>query len=137
MASESTPEALTLGISHIGLAVRDLAASTKFFEALGYFKVGGVESYPSVFFANANGNVVTLWAIESDKAVAFDRRANVGLHHLALQVASEEALDTAYATALAVPGTVNEFSPQDFAFGKHAMVYEPSGIRIEFAYNKK
>jgi catechol 2,3-dioxygenase-like lactoylglutathione lyase family enzyme len=45
---------LTIGFSHVGLSVSDLNASLKFFEAIGYKKVGGVESYPSLFLSDGS-----------------------------------------------------------------------------------
>jgi lactoylglutathione lyase len=129
--SSSSSSSLCSGISHIGLAVSDLEASFLFFEALGYKKVGGDESYPSYFISN-DKSILTLWQTDAN-AVCFNRKINVGLHHLALQVNSEEALHDAYNAVLKVPGTTNEFGPKDFPFGKHAMVHDPSGLRIEFS----
>ena len=129
MSSSST--SLSSGISHIGLAVSDLDASFLFFEALGYKKVGGDESYPSYFISN-DKSILTLWQTDAN-ATSFNRKINVGLHHLALQVDSEESLNAAYNAVLKVPGTINEFGPKNGAFGKHAMVYDPSGLRIELS----
>lgn len=125
---------LCSGISHIGLAVSDLEGSFAFFEALGYVKVGGDESYPSYFISNEK-NILTLWKTNDD-SVGFDRKRNVGLHHLALQVDSEAKLVEAYETVLKIPGTKSEFGPKPFPFGKHAMLYDPSGIRVELALHE-
>jgi hypothetical protein len=57
--------------------------------------------------------IVTLWRIEApDQAVAFDRRTNVGLHHLALAVADRAGLDALYERVASWPGVVVEFAPE-------------------------
>jgi catechol 2,3-dioxygenase-like lactoylglutathione lyase family enzyme len=127
--------AITSGISHVGLAVSDLEGSYRFFQALGYTKIGESKDYPAYFLSSESGSIVTLWQA-SDGANPFDRKNNVGLHHLALKVPTEEALDVAYEVALKVEGTKSDFPPEPFGFGKHAMVFDPSGIRVELAYHK-
>lgn len=80
--------------------------------------------------------VVTLWQVEdSEKCVPFDRRRNVGLHHLALKVVDRDALDALHARVAAWPDTVIEFAPERSGKGPkaHFMVREPGGTRIEFA----
>ena len=88
-----TDKALTLGAHHIGLAVPDLHAARAFFcDALGYRTVGEVPDYPAVFVSDGT-TLITLWQVEDPAtARAFDRRKNIGLHHLALAVADEAAL---------------------------------------------
>jgi catechol 2,3-dioxygenase-like lactoylglutathione lyase family enzyme len=72
----------TYGFDHVGLSVRDLASSRKFFcDCLGWRVLGERPDYPAAFVSDGHG-VVTLWQVESpEKAIAFDRRTNVGLHH--------------------------------------------------------
>jgi hypothetical protein len=42
--------------------------------------------YPVVFVSDGQG-ILTLWQVESpEEAIAFNRRTNVGLHHMALAV---------------------------------------------------
>ena len=86
MHAQSAP--LTLGIDHVGLTVSDLDASRRFFcECLGWRTVGENPSYPAVFVSDGRTRV-TLWrAADPRDFIAFDRRRNVGLHHLALKVA--------------------------------------------------
>jgi catechol 2,3-dioxygenase-like lactoylglutathione lyase family enzyme len=127
--------ALISGISHVGLAVSDMEASYKFFQTLGFEKVGGSPEYPAYFLCETgSGAIVTLWQTPGG-AAPFDRKGQVGLHHLALRVATEAALDAAYEAAIKVEGATSEFSPQPFELGVHAMVYDPSGIRVELAYH--
>ena len=136
--TSSTPEPLTIGVSHVGISVSDLKASLQFFEALGYKKVGGSESYPSIFVTDGS-SLITLWQTDQD-FTAFNRRKNVGLHHLAIKVPSLDALDRAYQAASQVPGVrVNgegAFGPESLsATMTHAILYEPSGNRIELAHH--
>jgi catechol 2,3-dioxygenase-like lactoylglutathione lyase family enzyme len=74
-----------------------------------------------------------------DKAVAFDRRTNVGLHHLALAVADRAGFDALYERAASWPGVVVEFAPELSGKGPkiHFIVREPSGIRIEFVFDPR
>jgi hypothetical protein len=54
---------------------------------------------------------VTLWQVEPpDQAVEFNRRANVGLHHVA--VVDRVGLDALYQRVSNWPGIIVEFSPQ-------------------------
>jgi catechol 2,3-dioxygenase-like lactoylglutathione lyase family enzyme len=127
---------LTAGVHHVGLSVGDLTASEAFFtQCLGWRKLGGVESYPSAFVSDGR-TMVTLWQVADAKdAISFDRRRNVGLHHLALAVTGKDALDALFAKVTNWPGVRVEFAPQPFAGGAmlHAMIYEPGGTRLEFA----
>lgn len=131
-------EVLTLGMNHVGLTVTDLDRSVAFFtDALDWEGVGGYPDYPSKFVTD--GKIfLTLWqATDPEEAIAFDRKNNVGLHHLALTVKSLEALDVLYARFLRFDGVVIEFSPEPNGGGPtiHMMIREPSGNRIEFAFN--
>src|ERR1700730_2795393 len=80
-------EIRTCGVDHVGLSVHDLESTRKFFcDCLGWRVIGERPDYPAVFVSDGHG-VVTIWQVESPgKAIRFDRRANVGLHHLAITV---------------------------------------------------
>jgi len=131
-------EVLTLGMNHVGLTVTDLDKSVAFFtETLDWDEVGGYPDYPSRFVTDGK-MFLTLWqATDPDNAIAFDRKNNVGLHHLAFTVKSLEALDVLHARFVATDGVVIEFSPEPNGGGPtiHMMIREPSGNRLEFAYN--
>jgi len=141
MCPPNTETKLTSGISHVGLSVSNLEKSFEFFKALGFNKVGGVDSYPSMFLSDGS-SLLTIWQTEKD-ATPFDRRKNVGLHHLAIKVSSKEALDSAYNAVSKIDGVrVNgegAFAPQalDGTPLTHAMLYEPSGNRIELTYHQE
>lgn len=125
------------GIDHVGLTVTDLAASERFFVGeLGFEKVGDDPEYPSVFLSNGEV-LVTLWrATVPDLAVPFDRKRNVGLHHLAFSVDSFAALDALHARLEHATGVRIEFAPEPLAGGpaRHMMIREPSGNRLEFIH---
>jgi len=134
---DDSREVLTLGMNHVGLTVNDLDRSVSFFtEALDWTEVGGYPDYPSKFVTD--GEIfLTLWqATDPDNAIPFDRKNNVGLHHLALTVKSLEALDVLYERFLEFDGVVIEFSPEPNGGGPtiHMMIREPGGNRLEFAY---
>ncbi len=130
-------EPLTLGVHHVGLAVPDLAAAERFFvEALGWSAVGGVPSYPATFVSDGQ-TMVTLWRVaDPSAALPFDRRGNVGLHHLALKVGDAAALADVHERVSAHPSTAIEFAPQPMREGsavRHFICAMPGGVRIEFA----
>jgi len=130
----------TYGFDHVGLSVRDLASSRQFFcDCLGWHIVGERPDYPAAFVSDGYG-VLTLWQVESpDQAVEFNRRANVGLHHLAVAVVDRTGLDALYQRVSNWPGVIVEFSPQLSGAGPkiHFMVREPSGVRIEFTFDPR
>ena len=130
----TTTHARTLGIHHAGLTVPDLAATRAFFEsALGFEPVGEVPDYPAVFLTDGSV-MITLWQAEKPAAATpFDRRRNVGLHHLALRVADAEALEALHKDLSAEPGVAVEFAPEPLGGGptRHMMCAIPGGIRLE------
>lgn len=130
-------EQLTHGVHHIGLTVPDLDQARAFFcGTLGFAEVGGVPAYPSIFVSDG-AVLLTLWrAADPLTARAFDRRANIGLHHLSLSVADDAALETAWAKVTAHPGVIVDVPPCPIGPGattRHFLVFIPGGIRLEFA----
>jgi len=128
---------LTRGVHHVGLAVPDIELARSFFcEALGYRTIGGNPEYPAHFVSDG-ATLVTLWQIaEPETAVPFDRKRNVGLHHLAIAVADQAALDTVFDRVSAWPGASIEFPPCALSEGskvRHFMCAIPGGVRVEFA----
>ncbi|SAL04987.1 Glyoxalase/Bleomycin resistance protein/Dioxygenase superfamily protein [Caballeronia calidae] len=131
---------LTSGIDHVGLTVRELDATRDFFvQGLGWQIVGERPEYPAVFVSDGK-LLVTLWQVKEELTpVAFDRRKNVGLHHLALRATDEAALATILERVSAWPGVTVEFAPEQLGAGpkRHMMIYEPGGIRIEFDFDPR
>lgn len=126
--------AMTQGAHHIGLTVPDLTATRDFFTTvLGFNQVGEKPDYPAVFVSDGTV-MLTLWqAAIPEQATPFDRKNNIGLHHLALKVESVDALDAVYQTLLNTSGVEVEFAPEPMGKGpiQHLMVYIPGGIRLE------
>jgi catechol 2,3-dioxygenase-like lactoylglutathione lyase family enzyme len=138
MPTDPTPPGspLTAGIHHVGLSVGTLAAAEDFFVGcLGWKRVGGMPDYPAAFVTDGK-TMLSLWQVtNAAQSAPFDRRRNIGLHHLALAVADKVALEALFARVSIWPGVTVEFAPQPFAGGAmlHAMILEPGGTRLEFA----
>ncbi len=129
---------ITSGTHHIGLTVSRLEDSAAFFtKLLGWNEVRRREDYPAIYVSDGK-IMLTLWAAKEQPFGEFDRRRNIGLHHLALQVASESDLNAVH-EKLAAQGVNIEFAPEQVGTGpaRHMMCYEPSGIRIEFIWPGK
>jgi catechol 2,3-dioxygenase-like lactoylglutathione lyase family enzyme len=131
---------LTVGVDHIGLTVRNLEQTRLFFcDCLGWHVIGENASYPAVFVSDGQDRV-TLWQIsDPDNCSPFDRRVNLGLHHLALKVADLPSLHSTFARVAAWPDVVVEFSPELVGNGPrvHCMINEPGGLRIELVCHPK
>ena len=127
--------AVTRGAHHIGLTVPDLAKTRAFFvDALGFDQVGEVPDYPAVFLTDG-GTLITLWqAADPARAIPFDRRNVIGLHHFALKVDGAEVLDELHGKLKATEGVEIEFAPEPMGGGptKHMICSIPGGIRMEF-----
>lgn len=127
----------TQGINHLGLSVNDLQASKDFFvNTLGWEESGYDASYPRT--AVSDGKLkLTLWQVDASlNGEKFNRRKNVGLHHLAIQVASETKLNELHAKISKLNNCNIEFAPELLSGGprKHMMLAEPSGLRIELIW---
>ncbi|MDB5789354.1 MAG: glyoxalase [Caballeronia mineralivorans] len=83
---------LTHGIDHLGLTVRNLNVTRDFFiQCLGWTPVRERPNYPAAFVSDGH-IILTLWQVANpDRLVEFDRKTNVGLHHLALRVGSRRS----------------------------------------------
>lgn len=128
---------LTTGAHHVGLSVPDLDAASIFFcDALGFSVVGEVPDYPARFVSDGT-TLLTLWQVaDPASATPFDRRRNVGLHHLALGVRDADALDMVHQRIADWPGVAIEFGPGPMRQGsavQHLIAAIPGGIRVEFA----
>lgn len=127
--------AITQGAHHIGLTVPDLARTRAFFiETLGFAQVGEKPDYPAVFVSDGTV-MITLWQAQApEKAVPFDRKNVIGLHHFALKVGGIDALKTLHETLKETDGVEVEFAPESLGGGavQHMMCFIPGGIRVEF-----
>ena len=103
----------TRGLNHLGLAVLSLEKTAAFFvDVLGWTESGRDDTYPRT--AVSDGAIrLTLWEVnQKDDVVGFDRRKNVGLHHLALEVASEQELHSIFRKLESHPDVEIEFEPE-------------------------
>ena len=127
--------AKTLGAHHVGLTVPSLADARAFFQdALGFEAVGEVPDYPAAFVSDGN-IMITLWQTQDPAtATPFDRRRNIGLHHLALRVASPDALRALSDELGSRDDTEIEFEPESLGETgiRHMMCRIPGNIRLEF-----
>jgi catechol 2,3-dioxygenase-like lactoylglutathione lyase family enzyme len=125
---------ITKGVHHIGLTVAELQPTQQFFEqTLSYELLGTRNDYPAVFLSDGF-TMITLWqATDPEMARPFDRKNNIGLHHMALSVA-EEKLDPLYTELSGTPDVKVEFAPELLGAGptRHFIATVPGGIRIEF-----
>lgn len=127
----------TKGINHLGLTVRNLDQTTAFFtDLLGWTLLGRDESYPRTTVSDGYCRF-TLWQADQSQPVTdFDRKTNIGLHHVALEVATKEDLFEIAEKVRAWPGIAMEFEPEPLAGGPrmHLMFAEPGGIRVEIIW---
>lgn len=128
-------ETITKGIHHIGLTVARLEECANFFTSLlGWHEVKRKDDYPAIFVSDGE-NMVTLWGADKESSVAFNKNNNIGLHHVAFSINTEDELNSLY-KKLTNNDVKIEFSPELLGPGpaKHMMCYEPNGIRIEFIW---
>ena len=128
----------TSGVHHVGLSVSKLEESAKFFtELLGWKEVRRKEEYPAIFVSDGS-IMLTLWETKGGPVNDFNRKTNVGLHHLALSVATSSDLELIHKKLVAKNVKI-DFSPEDLGPGpaRHMMCFEPSGIRVEFTWPGK
>lgn len=127
----------TLGIDHLGLSVRNLDETARFFvEALGWTESGRDDTYPRTAVSNGACRF-TLWQVSSPKtATPFDRKRNIGLHHVAIEVPRQADLHIAADRVRAYPGARLEFEPEFIGSGPrmHVIFYEPGGLRLELIW---
>lgn len=126
----------TAGLNHLGLTVRDLDQTTGFFETvLGWTVMARDDAYPRTTVTDGSLRL-TLWQVQAADAAPFDRKTVVGLHHLALEVADEAALNHLATTLADMTDVAVEFMPEFMGNGprKHMMFAEPGGLRIELLW---
>lgn len=78
--------------------------------------------------------MLTLWqTTDPNTATPFDRKTNIGLHHLALKVDGLATLNAMHETLSKTGGVTIEFAPEPMGSGPihHMMFYIPGGIRME------
>jgi len=82
---DKNQQAITKGVHHLALTVKDLAVTQRFFEnTLGFKKVGEVPEYPAAFVSDGQIMIALFQASNPQESVNFDRKNNIGLHHFSL-----------------------------------------------------
>lgn len=125
-------EALTKGVHHVGLTVPNIDETKRFFmEVLGFQQVGEKPGYPAVFVSDGSV-MLTLWQAD-ENAAPFNRKSQIGLHHLALLVVDKETLESLHNTLVQHQQVEIEFAPEGLGQSglKHMMCLVPGGIRLE------
>lgn len=131
------------GIHHLDLVVSDLERSKRFYSdllrALGW---GGVldlrgERGETIWYLQAQDTWLGLRQKQSDAhAVPYERYA-VGVHHVAFEASSREAVDQCWDWVLH-QGVGTESAPKEFPHyveGYYAaFFYDPDGIKLEVVY---
>ncbi len=135
MCTAVNPESpLSEGVHHVGLSVSDVQQTRDFFVAvLGYREVGGKPDYPAIFVSDGV-TLLTLWQVDSHEKVAdFNRRKNIGLHHLALKLKARTDLAALYVKLQSERGVSIEFPPEPLGTSglEHMMCTIPGGVRME------
>jgi catechol 2,3-dioxygenase-like lactoylglutathione lyase family enzyme len=128
--------AKTQGLNHLGLTVRDLDQTTDFFvDVLGWDVTARDESYPRTTVTDGSLRL-TLWQVQTDTPEPFDRKTGLGLHHLALEVADQETLNSLAATLSQTRGVTIEFMPEPLVSGPRLLMMfaDPGVLRIELLW---
>ena len=132
---DKSQQAVTNGIHHLGLNVKDLTTTLNFFvNTLSFKKVGDVPEYPAAFISDGTIMIALFQSENPDTAVSFDRKNNIGLHHFSMIIPNLEELGQLNTKLSQTEGVTVEFPPEPLHGGptKHMMCTEPGGIRIEF-----
>lgn len=88
-------EPLTRGIHHLGLTVADLIVAKDFFLNALHFKLLGENANYLAAFVTDGTTMITLWVADTD-ATPFDRKKQIGLHHVAFAIENLKQLTDLY-----------------------------------------
>ena len=131
------------GIHHLDLVVSDVDRSKHFYSGLlrglgwsGVLELEG-ERGENIWYLQAQDTWIGLREKQSDAhAVPYDRYA-VGVHHLAFEASSRDAVDRSWQFVVA-EGVETESAPKEFphyAPGYYAaFFYDPDGIKLEVVH---
>jgi glyoxylase I family protein len=131
----------TSGVHHVDLVVSSIERSLPFYRdllaPLGFHRIGEVEGErgETIWYLSGPGSEIGLREAQTESDSPYDRY-RVGLHHLALEVASRAAVDER-TEWLRSQGAEIESSPQEYAYmpGYYAVFfYDPDGIKLELVH---
>ena len=130
------------GMNHLGVTVRDLAASEARFyrpvlEFLGYSKVEDIPGQTTLWFNAEAAAAVNLWQAKSAFADHEHMRYAPGFHHFAFAAESRDDVDELYrlmmSQGMAVLDPPDEYL--QYAPGYYAVYFEdPDGLKFEFVH---
>ena len=128
-----------MGIHHVDLVVSSIERSLPFYRELlgplGWHGISEVEGERGETIWYLNGRDSSIGLRESQSEGAADRY-RVGLHHLAIEVASRAAVDER-ADWLRANGALLESEPQEYTYmpGYYAVFfYDPDGLKLEILH---
>ena len=128
------------GVHHVDLVVSSIERSLPFYRELlgplGWHGISEVEGErgETIWYLTGRECSIGLREAQSD-AGPYDRYA-IGLHHLALEVASRAAVDEC-AAWLRSAGAQIESEPQEYTYmpGYYAVFfYDPDGLKLEIVH---
>jgi glyoxylase I family protein len=131
----------TSGVHHVDLVVSSIERSLPFYRdllaPLGFHRIGEVEGEQgeTIWYLSGPGSEIGLREARTPSEGPYDRY-RVGLHHLALEVASRAAVDER-AEWLRAQGAEIESGPEEYAYmpGYYAVFfYDPDGIKLELVH---
>ena len=124
-------------IAIITLGVADVARASRFYEAIGFVRSTGA-SVPAISFFKAGGVVLALFgrdALAHDAGLAPTPAGPFGGTTIARNLPSPEAVDLAFADAVAAGATPLKQPQTVFWGGYSGYVADPDGHPIELAHN--
>jgi Glyoxalase/Bleomycin resistance protein/Dioxygenase superfamily len=95
-----------------------------FVNALGFTEIGRKPDYPAVYVSDGRATLSLLHTSDPGDYTDFDRRRNIGLHHLALATTSSAELDDLFEKLSKWKGVKAEFAPKYSGAGpeRHFMI---------------
>jgi glyoxylase I family protein len=128
-----------VGIHHLDLVVTSLERSVSFYrdllEPLGYSRVGGIVGERGEPVRYVSGGGASIGIRDAKVAGAYDRY-RVGVHHVAFEAPSREAVDERHRWAvergvdIESPPKEYDYMPEYYAF----FFYDPDGIKLEVVH---
>jgi glyoxylase I family protein len=128
-----------MGIHHVDLVVSSVERSLPFYRELlgplGWHGISEVEGErgETIWYLNGHDSSIGLREAQSDGA---GDRYRIGLHHLAIEVASRAVVDER-AEWLRANGALLESEPQVYTYspGYYAVFfYDPDGLKLELLH---
>jgi glyoxylase I family protein len=128
-----------VGIHHLDLVVSSLERSVSFYrellEPLGYSRVGGIVGERGEPVRYVSGGGASIGIRDAKVAGEYDRY-RVGVHHVAFEAPSRDAVDERHRWAVE-RGVQIESPPKEYDYmpGYYAFFfYDPDGIKLEIVH---